>query len=83
MEDRFSTNAIVATLGLCSTICKKDDWQTRVNNLASLYQGDLPAPLSLQTELHCWKIHVKTDDLPDSPIEALNNCECFPTFLLC
>ena len=81
MKDRFSTNAKVATLGLClvpSTICKKDDWQTRVNNLASLYQDDLPAPLSLQTELHCWKhkwIHVKTDDLPDSPIEALNRCD--------
>ena len=81
MEDRFSTNAKVATLGLClvpSTICKKDDWQTHVNNLASLYQGDLPAPLSLQTELHCWKrkwVHVKTDDLPDSPIEALNKCD--------
>ena len=81
MEDRFTTNAKVATLGLClvpSTICKKDDWQTHVNNLASLYQGDLPAPLSLQTELHCWKhklIHVKTDDLPKSPIEALNKCD--------
>ena len=37
--------------------------------------GDLPAPLSLQTELHCWKhkwFHVKTDNLPDSPIGALN-----------
>ena len=81
MEDRFTTNAKVTTLGLClvpSTICKKDDWQTHVNNLASLYQGDLPAPLSLQTELHCWKhkwIHVKTDDLPESPIEALNKCD--------
>eukprot|EP00731_Ephydatia_muelleri_P031439 Em0022g953a len=81
MEDRFTTNAKVATLGLClvpSTICKKDDWQTHVNNLASLYQGDLPAPLSLQTELHCWKhkwIHVKNDDLPESPIEALNKCD--------
>ena len=81
IEDRFTTNAKVATLGLClvpSTICKKDDWQTHVNNLASLYQGDLPAPLSLQTELHCWKhkwIHVKTDDLPESPIEALNKCD--------
>ena len=78
---QLNTNTKVATLGLClvpSTICKKDDWQTYVNNLASLYQGDLPAPLSLQTELHCWKhkcIHIKTDDLPDSPIEALKNCD--------
>ena len=58
MEDRFSTNAKVATLGLCLvpiTICKKDDWQTHVSNLASFYQDDLPAPLSMQTELHCWK----------------------------
>ena len=81
MEDRFTTNAKVATLELClvpSTICKKDDWQIHVNNLASIYHGDLPAPLSLQTELHCWKhkwIHVKTDDLPDNPIEALNKCD--------
>ena len=32
----------------------------------------------MQTELHCWKhkwIHIKTDHLPDSPIEALNKCD--------
>ncbi|KAL5496864.1 hypothetical protein EMCRGX_G013234 [Ephydatia muelleri] len=49
MEDRFTTNAKVATLGLClvpSSICKKDDWQTHVNNLASLYQENAADPNS-------------------------------------
>ena len=43
LEDRFSFNAKVATLGLClvpSVIFKKDDWQTNVKDLASLYQVD-------------------------------------------
>ena len=56
MEDRFSLNAKVATLGLClvpSVISKTDNWQESVKDLASLYQVDLPAPLSLHTELHC------------------------------
>ena len=45
LEDRFSSNAKVATLGLClvpSVISKRDDWQTNVKNLASLYHVDLP-----------------------------------------
>lgn len=81
LEDRFSSNAKVATLGLClvpSVILKRDDWQTNVNELASLYQVDLPAPLSLQTELHCWNckfMRFDSDQLPDSPISALNECD--------
>ena len=81
LDDRFSSNAKVATLGLClvpSVISKTDDWQTNVEDLASLYQIDLPAPLSLQTELQYWKgkfVHCEPDQLSDSPIDALNECD--------
>ena len=81
LEDRFSSNAMVATLGLClvpSVISKRDDWQTNVKSLASLYHSDLPSPLSLQTELHCWKskfMRFEPDQSPDSPICALNVCD--------
>ena len=81
LEDRFSSNAKVATLGLClvpSIISKRENWQTNVKELASLYQTDLPAPLSLQTELQCWKhkfMCFEPDQLPDSPILALNECD--------
>ena len=38
---------------------------------------DLPAPLSLQTELHCWKYMqvsiLEQDQLPDSPTAALSD----------
>lgn len=40
LEDRFSSNANVATLGLClvpSVFLKKNDWQKNVSNLALLY----------------------------------------------
>ena len=53
---QISTNAKVATLGLClvpSTICKKDDWQTHVTNLASLYQDDLRYLLLFHCKLSC------------------------------
>ena len=81
LEDRFSSNAKITTIGLClvsSIIYKKQDWQTNVKELASLYQADLPAPLSLQTELHCWKHKFMCsgpDQLPDNPIDALNKCD--------
>ena len=57
---------------------KRDDWQANVKNLASLYKADLPAPLSLTTELHCWKhkfLHYEPDKLPDGPIDAVNECD--------
>ena len=78
MEDRFSLNAKVATLGLClvpSVISKTEE---SVKDLASLYQVDLPAPLSLHTELHCWKhkfMHCEPYQLPDNPLDALNKCD--------
>ena len=81
MEDRFSLNAKMATLGLClvpSVISKTDNWQESVKDLASLYQVDLPAPLSLHTELHCWKhkfMHCEPYQLPDNPLDALNECD--------
>ena len=66
---------------------KRDDWQANVKDLASLYQADLPALLSLTTELQCWKckfVHYEPDMLPDGPIHALNQCDTtlFPKYLL-
>ena len=58
LEERFSSNARIATLGLClipSVIMKKEDWKKNAENLASRYQVDLPAPLLLQKELHSWE----------------------------
>ena len=81
MEDRFSTNANVATLGLClvpSVMLKKENWKSNVELLSSLYQSDLPSPLSLATELHCWNhkfLHWEPSKLPDSLIQALNECD--------
>ena len=81
LEDRFSTNEKVATSGLCLVpivMSKRDDWQANVKDLALLYQADLPAPLSLTTELHCWKhkfVQYQPDKLPDGPIDILNECD--------
>ena len=81
LEDRFSSNSKIATSGLClvpSVMSKRDDWQANVKDLALLYQADLPAPLSLTTELHCWKckfVQYKPDKLPGGPIDALNECD--------
>ena len=58
LEHRFSSNARIATLGVClvpDVMRQVDDCQNNVKNLALLYQGDIPAPLSLETELHCWQ----------------------------
>ena len=80
LEERFSSNAKVATSELClvpSVMSKKDNWQASMKDLASLYKADLPAPLSLTTELHCWKrkfMHYESSKLPDGPIDALNEC---------
>ena len=80
LEDSFSSNAKVATGGLClvpSIISKRYDWKANVKDLASLYQADLPAPLSLTTELQCWKrrfVHYESEKLLDGPIDALNQC---------
>ena len=63
LDDRFSSNAKVATLGLClvpSVISKTDDWQTNVEDLASLYQIDLPAPLSLQLSFNIGNVNSST-----------------------
>ena len=49
-----------------------------MKNLASLYKADVPAPLSLTTELHCWKhkfLHYEPNKLPDGPIDVLNECD--------
>ena len=76
-----SSNTRIATLRLClipSVVVKKDDWRKNAENLASLYQVDLPAPLLLQTELHSWKhkcTHSQQHQLPDSPIATLNQCD--------
>lgn len=81
LDDRSSPYAKIAALGLClvpSVMVKKDDWQTNITNAATLYEADLPAPLFLQTELHCWKTsfqHSSQDELSDSPIAALNRCD--------
>ena len=80
LEERFSSNAKinVATSGLClvpSVVLKRDDWQSSVKDLAPLYKADLPAPLSIATELHCWKrkfMHYGSNKLPDTLIDALN-----------
>ena len=56
LEDFYLSNAKVATSGLClvpSIMSERDDWQTSVKELASLYEADLPDPLSLSTELQC------------------------------
>ena len=81
LKDRFSSNAKVATSGLClvpSVTCKREYWQANVNDLGSLYQADLPALLSLTTELHCWNhkfLHSEPDKLPDAPVDALSECD--------
>ena len=86
LEDRFSSNAKVATGGLClvpSAMSKRFDWQANVKDLASLYQADLPAPLSLTTELQWWKckfVHYESDKVPDGPIDALNQCDTTTLF---
>ena len=52
LSDRFSANAKVGTLGFCLVpavlVKKRKDWLDRVKALASLYEADLPCPLSLQ-----------------------------------
>ena len=84
LEDSFSSNTKVATGGLClvpSVISKIYDWKANVKDLASLLQADLPAPLSLTTELQCWKrtfVHYESEKLPDGPIDALNQCDTTP-----
>ena len=89
LEERFSSNARIATLGLClipSVIVKKDDWKKNAENLVSLYQIDLPAPMLLQTELYSWRhkyAHFQQHQLPDSPKTTLNWCDdrVFPNVL--
>ena len=82
LDNRFSHNAKIASSGLClvpSVIMKSDNWTQKVSDLATLYEADLPAPLSLQVELDCWKhkfLHYTPDDLPTSPLVALNQCDC-------
>ena len=72
LEERVSSNAKVAAIGLClvpSVMSERDDWQTSIEELASLYKA---APLS-STELHCWKrkfMHYQSSKLPDGPIYA-------------
>lgn len=47
-------------------------------NLAALYEIDLPTPLSLETELQCWKHKFQDyveEELPCSPLQALNRCD--------
>lgn len=46
-----------AALLLPSTIAESEDVLTAVDiaDIVTMYRDDLPAPESLDTELHCWK----------------------------
>ena len=79
MEERFSTTQQKAYMGLSlvpDTIRSDKEWRERVKNVASLYESDLPSPLTLQAELDLWesKWSLWEGDLPSSPQSALNHC---------
>ena len=83
MEDRFSTNANVATLGLClvpSVMMKKKKTGTQMWNYCHLFTSvTYLAPSHLQLNCIVGRFHKflcwEPSKLPDSPIQALNECD--------
>ena len=78
LEDRFSRPALVATSLLSlvpSVLCTRE---APLDAIAEEYEGDLPSPELLDTEVRRWKSRYDQmpDDLrPTSPGEAIQDCD--------
>ena len=81
LGEGFTSHANIAALGLClvpKVLMEKNDKNVHVQSFAIMYESDLPAPLSLDAELHAWKMKFckwKPEDLPTIPLAALNQCD--------